>query len=77
MEKCDPLVQKISEEANLDYDYVEMLNYIESDTDFKDIDTNSELKMMKDDLPHMSVITLYSGNRQIAKMSQRFSSRKA
>ena len=30
MEKCDPLVQKIAEEANLDYDYVEMLNYIES-----------------------------------------------
>ena len=62
MEKCDPLVQKMAEEANLDYDYVEMLNYIESDTDFKDIDTNSELKMMKDDLPHMSVITLDSGN---------------
>ena len=67
MEKCDPLVQKIAEEANLDYDYVEMLNYIESDTDFKDIDTNSELKLMKNDLPHMSVITLDSGNRLIVK----------
>ena len=30
MEKCDPLVKNIAEEANLDYDYVEMLNYIES-----------------------------------------------
>ena len=42
MEKSDPLVQKIAEEANLDYEYVEMLNYIEGDTDFKDIDTNCE-----------------------------------
>ena len=63
MEKCDPLVQRIAEEANLDYEYVEMLNYIEGDTDFTDIDTNCELKMMKDDLPHMSVITLDSENR--------------
>ena len=47
MEKSDPLVQKIAEEANLDYEYVEMLNCIEGDTDFKDIDTNSELKLMK------------------------------
>ena len=43
MEKNDPLVQRIAEEANLDYEYVEMLNYIERDTDFKDIDTNCEL----------------------------------
>ena len=67
MEKNDPLVQRIAEEANLDYEYVEMLNYIEGDTDFKDIDTNCELKLMKDDLPHMSVITLDSGNRLIVK----------
>ena len=67
MEKSDPLVQKITEEANLDYEYAEMLNYIEGDTYFSDIDTNCELKMMKDDLPHMSVITLDSGNRVIVK----------
>ena len=42
MEKSNPLVQNIVEEANLDYEYVEMLNYIEGDTDFKDIDTNCE-----------------------------------
>ena len=67
MEKSDPLVQNITEEANLDYEYVEMLNYIEGDTDFKDIDTNCELRLMKEDLPHMSVITLDSGNRLIVK----------
>ena len=78
MEKSDPLVQKIAEEANLDYEYVEMLNYIEGDTDFKDIDINCELKMMKDNLPHMSIITLDSGNRLIyRKMSRRSSSQKA
>ena len=58
MEKMDPLVQRIAEEANLDSEYVEMLNYIEADVDFKDIDSNSELKLLKDDLQHMSIITL-------------------
>ena len=67
MEKKDPLVQRIAEEANLDSEYVEMLNYIEGDTDFKDIDTNCELKLMKDDLQHMSVITLDSGSRLIVR----------
>ena len=43
MEKNDPLVQKIAEEANLDYEYVEMMNYIEGDTEFKDIDTNIKI----------------------------------
>ena len=46
MKKNDPLVQKIAEEANLNYEYVEMMNYIEGDTEFKDIDTNCELKFM-------------------------------
>ena len=30
MEKCDPLVQKILEEANMDPDYIEMMNHIET-----------------------------------------------
>ena len=50
MEKNDPLVQKIAEEASIDPEYVEMMNYLESDTEFKDIDTNHELKLMKDSL---------------------------
>ena len=57
MEKMDPLVQRIAEEANLDSEYIEMLNYIEADIDFKEIDPNCELKLMKDDLQHMSIIT--------------------
>ena len=62
MEKNDPLVQKIAEEASIDPEYVEMMNYLESDTEFKDIDTNCELKLMKDSLDRMSVINLDSGN---------------
>ena len=58
MEKLDPLVQRIAEEANLDSEYIEMLNYIEADVEFKDIDSNSELKTMKDDFQHMSIIPL-------------------
>ena len=38
MEKTDPLVQKISEEARLDHKYVEIMNYLETDTEHKDID---------------------------------------
>ena len=67
MEKLDPLVQRIAEEANLDTEYIEMLNYIEADVDYEEIDSNSELKALKEDLQHMSIITLDSGNRLIVK----------
>ena len=67
MEKMDPLVQRIAEEANLDSEYIEMLNYIEADIDYKEIDSNCELKLLKDDLQHMSIITLESGNRLIVR----------
>ena len=61
MEKMDPLVQRIAEEANLDSEYIEMLNYIEADIDYKEIDSNCELKLLKDDLQRMSIITFESG----------------
>ena len=44
MEKSDPLVQKIAEDANMDPEYIEMMNYIESDTDFDDVAPDCELK---------------------------------
>ena len=37
MEKSDPLVQIIAEETNMDPEYLEMMNYIESDTEDKDV----------------------------------------
>ena len=67
MEKLDPLVQRIAVEANLDTEYIEMLNYIEADVYYEEIDSNSELKALKEDLQHMSIITLDSGNRLIVK----------
>ena len=67
MEKNDPLVQKIAEEASIDPEHVEMMNYIESDTEFKDIDKNCELKLMKESMDQMSVINLDSRTRLIAK----------
>ena len=44
MEKSDPLVQKIAEDANMDPEYLEMMNYIESDTEDKDSAPDCELK---------------------------------
>ena len=35
LERDDPLVMKISEEANMDPEYVEMMNHIENDTEFE------------------------------------------
>ena len=67
MEKNDQLVQKIAEEASIDPEYVEMMNYIESDTEFKNIDHNCELTLMKDNMDRMSVINLDSGTRLIVK----------
>ena len=40
MEKNDPLVQKIAEKASIDPEYVEMMNYLETDTEYNDIDPN-------------------------------------
>ena len=67
MEKNNLLVQKIVEQASIDPEYVEMMNYLESDTEFKDIDKNCELKFMKESMDRMSVINLDSGTRLIVK----------
>ena len=58
MEKNDPLVQKIAEEACLDPKYVEMMNYLETDTKYDDIDPECELKQMKDIMSRLSIVTL-------------------
>ena len=63
----DPLVQKIAEEASMEPEYVEMLNYLESDTEYNDIDPNCELKQMKEFMDRMSVVTLDTGTRLIVK----------
>ena len=67
MEKSDPLVQKIAEDANMDPEYIEMMNYIESDTDDNDVAPDCELKQMKDFRDRMSIVTLEGGNRLIVK----------
>ena len=67
MEKNDPLVQKIAEEVSMDPDYVEMMNYLECDTEYNDIDPNCELKQMKEFMDRMSVVTLDTGTWLIVK----------
>ena len=67
MEKSDPLVQKIAEDVNLDPEYLEMMNYIESDTEDKDSAPDCELKIMKDSRDRMSLVTLEGGNRLIVR----------
>ena len=68
MEKSDPLVQKIAEEACLNPKYVEMMNYLETDTKYEDIDPECELKQMKDVMSRLSIVTLDGyGTRLIVK----------
>ena len=67
MEKNDPLVQKIAEEASMDPNYVEMMNYLETDTEYDDIDPECELKQMKEFMSRMSIVTLDAGTRLIVK----------
>ena len=67
MEKNDPLVQKIAEEASMDPDYVEMINYLECDTKYNDIDPNCGLQQMKEFMDRMSVVTLDTGTLLIVK----------
>ena len=49
MEKLDPFVERIAEEANLDPDYIEMLNILEADVPYEEIDHQSDLMMLKKD----------------------------
>ena len=65
MEKNDPLVQKIAEEANMDPEYIEMMNYIKCDTDFNDITPDCE--QMNEFMDRMSIVTLDAGTRLIVK----------
>ena len=67
IEKSDPLVQKIAEEAHMDPDYIEMMNYIENNTDLNDISLNCELKQMGEFMDRMSIAALDGGNRLIVK----------
>ena len=67
MEKSNPLVQKIAEDANLDPEYIEMMNYIKTDTYFNDVAPDFELKQMKESRDRMSLATLDGGNRLIVK----------
>ena len=43
MEKEDHLMMKISKEANMDLDTIEMMNHIKNDTEFEQIPSESEL----------------------------------
>ena len=68
MEKTDPLVQKIAEEACLDPQYVEMMNYVETGTNYKDIDPECELRKMDNVMDRLSIVTLDGyGTRVIVK----------
>ena len=51
----------------MDPEYIEMMNYIESDTDFEDLAPDCELKQMKEFMDRMSLVTLDGGNRLIVK----------
>ena len=59
--------KKTAEEANMDPECIEMMNYIESDTDFDDIAPDCELKQMKEFMDRISLVTLDGGNCLIVK----------
>ena len=51
----------------MDPEYLEMMNYIESDTDDNDIAPDCELKQMKDFRDRISLVTLDGGNILIVR----------
>ena len=51
----------------MDSDYIEMMNYIENDTDFDDIAKDCELKQMGEFMDRMSIVTLDAGTCLIVK----------
>ena len=55
LEKYDPLVQEISEEASLDSDYLAMLVAIENKVEIKDLDSHSELRSLSGCKENISV----------------------
>ena len=61
------MVLKIVEEANMDQNYIEMMNHIENATDFDDIPHDCELKQLKESMDRMPVLNLDAGTRIIVK----------
>ena len=51
----------------MDPEYVEMMNYLECDTEFNDIAPDCELKQMHEFMDRMSIVTLDAGTRLIVK----------
>ena len=51
----------------MDPDYIEMMNYIENNTDLNDISLNCELKQMGEFMDRMSIVALDAGTRLIVK----------
>ena len=67
LERDDPPVMKIAKEANMDLEYIEMMNHIEIDTELENIPPDSELKQLKEVIDKMSIVTLEAGTRLIVK----------
>ena len=61
------MVMKIAEEANMNLEYLEMLNTIENDTQTQDLPLNSKIGQLLSLRNRMSVVTLDAGTRLIVK----------
>ena len=70
LEKYDPLVQEMSEEASLDSDYLAMLVAIENKVEIKDLPEDSELRSLSGCKDNISVAELAGGHRLILKSGE-------
>ena len=70
LEKYDPLVQEMSEEASLDSNYLAMLVAIENKVEMKDLPEDSELRSLSGCKDNISVAELAGGHRLILKSGE-------
>ena len=67
LEIKDPLVESLAEAGGKDFDYINMLQDVENKTEFRFLPDDSELRLIKDSLPHLGIVQLDSGERLIVR----------
>ena len=60
-----PLVIQLGIQAEMDLDYVEMVNLVENRAEYRDIPEQCELRLIHDSMPRLGICELSDGNRLI------------
>ena len=67
LEIKDPLVEKLADIGGQDFDYINLLQNIKNRTEFKHLPEDSEMRLIRDSLPHLGIVELDTGERLVVR----------